>query len=380
MRKTLIKLHMYLGLVIGLLLAMIGLTGSVIVFGEEIDRSLNPQLLRVEERNERASAQSMLEAVRQAYPGEKLSRIRLPHEADDSAEICFEAKHNPRCVYVDPYSATILGERVPAQSFKGRVVSLHRRLLSGETGETIIGICGLLLLTLSVSGLVLWWPGRKSSSRRLRIKRGGGSYRTNFDLHRIVGVCAMLFLAVNAATGAAMVFRPTFEKTLNRFSSSSAQTARVEKPVSTPIEATAPLSLDDALSRARAAMPDAVITSVNLPATPTAPYVVRQRQSSEWHPSGRTLVYLDQYSGAVLRLENPHSAPAGTRAGNNLFPIHTGRLGGFATRVLLVLVGFTPALLFTTGFMMWLNHLGRSRRARQKRLVQHEAIEAAGNL
>src|SRR5215213_9602668 len=211
MGKVLLKLHTYVGLSIGLLLALIGLTGSLIVFGDELDEWLNPGILKVEPRTATASAQSMLDAVRAAYPNEKLARVRLPREAHDSAELCFETRREPRCVYVNPYTAAVLGERVPAHSFKGRVVSLHRRLLSGEIGETIIGVCGLLLLTLSLSGLVLWWPG----PRRLRIKRGAGRYRTSFDLHRAVGICALLFLAISGATGAAMVFRPTFEKTLN---------------------------------------------------------------------------------------------------------------------------------------------------------------------
>ncbi|HKR00094.1 MAG TPA: PepSY-associated TM helix domain-containing protein, partial [Pyrinomonadaceae bacterium] len=169
-------------------------------------------------------------------------------------------------------------------------------------------------------------------------------------------------------TGAAMVFRPTFEKTLNRFSSEQAVPA--EKPVSTPADGAVPLSLDEALRLAESATPGAVITSITLPATPTAPLVVRQRQSSEWHLGGRTVVYLDQYSGVRLRVDNPFLAPAGTRAANNLFTIHTGRLGGDVTRILLVFVGFTPATLFATGFMMWLKHLGRSRRGLQGRSLK----------
>ena len=358
---------------IGLLLALIGLTGSLIVFGDELDKWLNPQILKVEPRGEQASAQGMLDAVRAAYPNEKLGRIRLPREAHDAAEICFDARREPRCVYVDPYSSAVLGERVPAHSFKGRLVSLHRRLLSGEVGETIIGVCGLLLLTLALSGLFLWLPG----SRRLRIKRGAGRYRTNFDLHRAVGICALIFLAISGATGAAMVFRPTFEKALNRFST---KTVPAEKPASTVVDGAAPLPLDDVLARAREALPGAVVTNVNLPATTAAPFVVRQRQASEWHESGRTLVYLDQYSGAVLKVEDPVQAPVGTRAANNLFTIHTGRLGGNWTRALQVLVGFAPATLFTTGFMMWLSRLkGRRRRrpftdAREERPETVEAL------
>jgi uncharacterized iron-regulated membrane protein len=377
MRKALLKLHMYLGLVIGLLLTMMGLTGSFIVFGEEIDGWLNSNLLKVEARGERASVQSLLDAVRQAYPNEKLARIRPPEVIGDAAEICFAARRDPRCVYVDPHNAAILGERVPAQSFKARVVSLHRRLLSGETGETIIGICGLLLLVLAFSGLVLWWPGRKNAARRLKIKRGAGRYRTTFDLHRLIGICAMLFLIVSAATGAAMVFHQTFENALNGF---SAQSAPPPKPVSTVIDSAPTLPLDDILSRANAASPNAVTTFVNLPTTPNAPFVVRQRQASEWHQNGRTLVYLDQYSGAVLRVDNPLLAPFGTRASNNLFTIHTGRLGGNLTRALQVLVGFAPATLFVTGFLMWLNRLGRRKQKTQQTVVVGEQLETSENL
>lgn len=365
MSNLLLKLHTYVGLSIGLLLALIGLTGSLIVFGDELDEWLNPQILRVESRGTQSAAQSMLDAVRAAYPNEKLGRIRLPREAHDSAEVCFDARREPRCVYVDPYSAAVLGERVPAHSFKGRLVSLHRRLLSGEVGETIIGVCGLLLLTLSLSGLVLWLPG----SRRLRIKRGAGRYRTNFDLHRAVGICALLFLAISGGTGAAMVFRPTFEKTLNSF---SPKTVPADKPVSTVVDGAATLPLDEVLGRARAALPGADVTSVNLPPTAAAPFVVRQRQAGEWHESGRTLVYLDQYNGAVLRIEDPLQAPVGTRAGNNLFTIHTGRLGGNWTRALQVLVGFTPAVLFTTGFVMWLSRLNGRRRKRRQTAAREE--------
>jgi uncharacterized iron-regulated membrane protein len=377
MRKTLLNVHMYLGLVIGLLLTMMGLTGSLIVFGEEIDASLNPQILKVEAQDESVSAQSMLDAVRLAYPSEKLARIALPHEKGDSTEICFEAKREPRCIYVNPHTAAILGERVPARSFKARVISLHRRLLSGETGETIIGICGLLLLILSSSGLILWWPGHKSDARRLRIKRGGGRYRTTFDLHRLVGICAMLFLIISAATGAAMVFHTPVENALNSFST---KPAPQPKPVSTVIDSATSISLDEVLSRANAASPNAVITFVNLPTTPNAPFAVRQRQASEWHQNGRTLVYLDQYSGAVLRVDNPLLAPVGTRVSNNLFTIHTGRLGGNVTRALQVLVGFAPAILFTTGFVMWLKRLGRRKVKGQGAIASGEQLEEIENL
>jgi uncharacterized iron-regulated membrane protein len=358
---------MYLGLCMGLLLALMGLTGSLLVFGEEIDGFLNARLLRVEQRaqEEKASLEAILGSVRQAYPDEKPARIRLPREAVESYEVCFEAKADPRCAYVDPYNANLLGSRVPAHSFKSRLFYLHRRLLSGETGETVIGIGGIVLLLLSLSGVVLWWPGRKRLARGWKIRWGSSRYRVNYDLHRILGVCAMLFLSVTAFTGAAMVFRPTFERAIKQIAPTPAPLPR---PVSTIREGER-ASLDDIVGSAGAALPEGELTMINLPATPTAAIVVRKRVSGELHPNGRSLVYLDQYSGQLLLAENALEAPRPARIVNNLYPIHTGRLAGIWTRVMQVFVGFMPALLFFTGFMMWLSRLRAKNSAVNNKLV-----------
>lgn len=350
MRKLILKLHTYVGLTAGLLLALCGLTGSLLVFGEELDRALNPSLLRVEPGTEVAPLQAVLDAARQTLPGEKPSRIRLPREDDNACEVCFTAEGDPRCVYVDPYSARVLGTRVPAQSFKGRLFYLHRRLLSGEAGETVVGVGGILLLALSLSGVVLWWPGRGKLARGLRVKWNGGRRRLTYDLHSVSGVCAMLFLGVTAFTGAAMVFRPSFESALNRL---SPRHQPAGKPASTPRPGSKQASLEAVMRSADAALPDARTTFVTLPATATAPIVVRKRQPGELQPSGRSLVYLDQYSGEVLSVESAFETPPGTRAGNYLYPLHVGLAGGTLTRVLQVFVGFAPAVLFFTGFLMW---------------------------
>ncbi len=369
MRKLIFKAHKYLGLCVGLLLAMSGLTGSLLVFGEEIDAFLNSSLLRVEHAGQvqKASLEDVLKSVRQAYPNENLARIRLPREAAETYEVCFEAKADPRCAYVDPYSANVLGSRVPAHSFKSRLFYLHRRLLSGETGQTIIGIGGIILLLLSLSGVVLWWPGRRNLARGWKIRWRSSRYRINYDLHRIIGVCALLFLSLTAFTGAAMVFRPTFESALKKIAPSAPPSPR---PTSTLRSDGARPSLDEILRSADAALPAGEATMITLPSTPAGAIVVRKRVSGELHPNGRSLVHLDQYSGQLLLAENALEAPQATRIVNNLYPLHTGRLAGIFTRVLQVFVGFTPAFLFFTGFMMWLSRLrARNSAAKNNQLV-----------
>lgn len=372
MRQLIFKAHMYVGLCVGLLLALMGLTGSMLVFGDELDEFLNPALLSVEQRGERVSIEDVLKSVRQTYPSEKVARIRFPHDREGTYELCFEAKTDARCVYVDPYSAAVLGSRVPGHSFKGRLISLHRRLLSGAPGETIIGVAGILLLLLSLSGALLWWPGRRNLARGWTIRWKNSRYRVNYDLHRIVGICAMLFLSFSALTGAAMVFRPSLERALNRLASVPQPKP---KPTSTVVEGQR-ASLDELIRNADAALSQGELTMINLPATPTAAVVVRKRVAGELHPSGRSLIYLDQYSGQVLLAENALAAPPVTRTFGNLYPLHVGRLGGTGTRLLQVLVGFVPAILFCTGLLMWRSRVRARKLSKQSQPVysQSEAL------
>ncbi len=147
-----------------------------------------------------------------------------------------------------------------------------------------------------------------------------------------------------------MIFRPTFEGTLNRLAST---------PIPGPppaVPATAgekPLSLDATLRTIRMAVPQAEPTYVTLPASPVEPLAVRARMNGEWLPKGRSFIYVNPYTGAILRTDDALAGPIGYRAGNALYPLHVGLLGGVPTRALHSLVGLTPALLCWTGTLMW---------------------------
>jgi uncharacterized iron-regulated membrane protein len=338
--------------VIGLLLVLIGVTGSVAVFGDELDRFLNPDLLRVDAKGTNVSLESVLDSVRVAYPERAIARVRLPQTDDSPYEACFEGGREQKCVYVSPRDASILGERIPSQSLKAWTVSLHRRLLSGETGETIVGIAGLIMLGMSGSGLYLWLMRPGTRRRFFIINWRSNGYRRILDLHRIFGICGMLFLSINASTGALMVFRKPVESTLNSFTSNK-QDLSIPKSTPSPTK----VSLDAALREAGARVHGYAFTMITMPASSTAPIAIRAKQPGDLHPSGRSIVYVDQYTGQVLKVTDALSAPIGTRFGNILFPVHVGILGGMFTRLLLAATGLLPAILFLSGFAMWLKRV-----------------------
>ncbi|MDP1679849.1 MAG: PepSY domain-containing protein, partial [Candidatus Nitrotoga sp.] len=105
-RKIVFQLHLYTGLAIGLLLILSGLTGSVLVFREEIEALVYPELMNTVPRDERVSLQMVLETVQHAYPEDKPFFIRMPRTPEQTYLVKMNNAHD-LFVYVDPYNGKI---------------------------------------------------------------------------------------------------------------------------------------------------------------------------------------------------------------------------------------------------------------------------------
>ncbi len=348
-RRFVFKLHLYTGLLAGLLLVLSGLTGSALVFREELEALAHPERLVVAPQGERVALDRVLQTVRRAYPGDRPFAIRMPRTPQETYLIKLNSAHD-RFVYVDPYNGRLLGAHRQKQSVLGWIALLHTELLAGETGKTVLGIGGLLLLGLCVTGLVLWWPRNGKISQGFTVRWSARRKRLNFDLHRVLGFYASLLLLLTASTGAAFVFNKTatgFIDTVTASAPRAAPPRALPSPKGTPARA-----LDSLLQQADRVLP-APTTWVSLPQSPQAPLVVRKKLPQETHPNGRNFVYLNQYTGKVVQIEHALSAPFGTRVFNTFYPLHIGAIGGTPTRILQVVAGLAPTLLLVTGFVMW---------------------------
>lgn len=356
-RRFVFQLHLYTGLLVGLLLVVSGLTGSVLVFREELEALAQPDLLVTAQPGERVAVDAVLQTVRRAYPADRPFAIRMPRTPEQTYLVKLNSAHD-LFVYVDPHNGSILGAHRQDQSVLGWISLLHTELLAGEAGETAIGIGGLLLLGLCVTGLVVWWPRNGKLSQGFKIQGAAGWKRLTFDLHRASGIYAALFLVITASTGVALVFNKTAIALVDAVTASAPRAAppRVEPARSgTPTR-----SLDTLLRQADRALP-APTTWISLPQTPQAPVVARKKLAQELHPNGRNFIYLDPHSGRVLQLEHALSAPLGTRVFNTFYPLHIGAVAGTPTRILQVIVGLASTLLLITGFVMWKNRRKRKR-------------------
>src|SRR5881396_3331818 len=191
MRKLLLRLHLWAGSMAAAILFILGLTGSLLVFEDQIDRALNPQLWYVHPQGRRLSLNALTALVEQASHGRRVLAFRLS-ERDDLAYLV--SLNIVGTVAVDPYTGQILGSMRDANRFAANLHQFHTRLLWGDRGKLITGYGAVFLLFLAVTGVLLWW--------RRKIFTVGS--RTTFDLHNAAGIYTSTFLAIFAITGAAI--------------------------------------------------------------------------------------------------------------------------------------------------------------------------------
>lgn len=348
------SLHRLLGLAAGLFLVVAGLSGSALVFRAEIDRALNPQLLVSASPGAPAPLQPALDEVARRHPDALPSRVRLPQTADGTYELWLGAEPSVYA-YVDPASGELLGMRRPTEFLTGWLFLLHSDLLAGETGHLVAGVVALVLVVLSLSGVVTWWP-RRSPWRAwalwrqsMTVARGVSAKRLTYDLHRAVGFWVSVLLLLTGVTGASLVFHEVFE----RLAHAVTATAPAARPASPAPAAGDPLPVDSLLAIAKRAQPGGAPSYLYLPTATTPTFQLRQRLPGEQHPNGKSFVHVDPVSGRVLAVEDGSRAVRGARLYSLLYPLHIGVLGGGATRWVAVLVGLSLPLLAVTGALVW---------------------------
>lgn len=371
MRKACLLLHRYAGLGAGLLVAVLGVTGSVLVYGAEIDRALNPDLLSVRPAGERIGPGGALAAFREADTGVRPDLLRMPREPTDPYVF-----HGPdrggtdgggrRAVYVDPYRGEVLGSRQEHAGLVGVLFRLHANLMAGMAGRQAVGWSGVVLLLLCVTGVVVWWP-RLGRLRRfleaLGVRWRASGRRTNYDLHRAGGAWTLPYLALLALTGSGLVFYGTAGDLLNAATGSEpmppapASAVAAADTTDTPVDRQ-PDALDRAWREARTALPDARFSFVYLPTAPDGALGFRGRDPSELHPNGRSFVWLDRWTGKLIRVDDAASADVGPKLLHAAYPLHIGAfdLGPIDARwvrLLWALLGLVPAALLMTGFLVW---------------------------
>ncbi len=375
-RNIIVSTHRYLGLLVGLILIIVGLTGSLLVFQHEIDDwAIQQQFGRVVAQNRILSPAILIDNVKTAYvdrPNWQIGELRMLPDREIYTVRLNRPDDTQWEVFVNPYTGKIISDRQRETSLFGLLLHLHYELLAGNTGMIIVGIAALFLCILTITGMILW-SGWRKLWLGFKINWKAHPIRVNYDIHKVAGIVTAIFLGAIAFTGFCWNFYDYSEPAIY----AATFTPKPVEVKSTIIPKQPTLALTDILTRfsdgeatpTNAALPDAINTFINFPKKPEDVFQIFKQVPGE---SGDfdSYVKLDRYSGKILQVQDSRTAKLGDRILSSFTPIHYGTFGGLPTRILYVFVGIAPLFLFITGSRMFtLRNWGRAKRKEVKQLA-----------
>lgn len=362
LRKILLKIHLYIALGIGVLLVLAGVTGSLLVYKQALDKWLNPELLLVTPEGNYKPYFDLIEAANDVSPiKDPPHHLYLPRNEEDSLIVRYQVKHPGEGhqahnhhfyeVMVNPYSGNVLGHRDRDDALMTIILQLHYKLLSGDNGKLVMGIVALLALILTVTGIYLWWPKLSRLKQAFVIKRAASTQRFNYDLHKTTGIYSAVILFAVALSGVYFNLPQIFKPVINYFST----VTEIPRDMKSSGNAGVALSPENVIGIMQAQFPGGIdVQRIFLPAGKDGAYMVSGHQPAEFTENGRTLVWVDQYSGKVIDIRDPHKLNAGDAFINLQLALHNGEILGQTGQILVLIAGFTPLGLMITGVVIWL--------------------------
>jgi uncharacterized iron-regulated membrane protein len=216
-RRALFQVHLWSGIGLGLYVLMISVTGSILVYSNELYVAATPKPIISTASGPRLTDAQLKEAAVRSYPGYSVENLGRADNPDQAVRVWLRRGDQEKVQLFDPRTGNDLGESVPLGM---RLVSglrdLHDNLFAGPTGRKVNGIGALAVLALATTGLAIWWPGVKTWRRSLTLHRGVGWKRLIWDLHSMIGFWSFGFIFVFLVSGIYLSIPQPFEDLATR--------------------------------------------------------------------------------------------------------------------------------------------------------------------
>lgn len=360
-KKFSMLIHKWLGLVLSLWLLLITLTGTVLLYKNDLLEWQYPQL----DGRSIASQEQALDTLALDVVQAKARFSFVPSELHPWVETIDEA--GARHYFSN--SGELLVSREKYSDWISWFVEFHHHLLLDDLGEELQGVFGLLTLLVLITGFIKWWPKGRWQKRDLSVtfsrpgkKRWG---QTLWQSHRTLGVTLLLPMFLLVLTGVGMIYYQAFNTGLNAMFPQQAQTVVDYQPIIDAQNKKAENLGDDFKTRvleAKKIMPGM---------QPTMLYHdrdgIRFKQPEEWHPNGRSSIAFEADSSKVTKIIDYRNETVGTQLSQKIYPLHIASVGGITYFSLVVISGVALIWITVSGFWFWLWCRGKKKLAQQKR-------------
>jgi uncharacterized iron-regulated membrane protein len=339
--RLIFTIHSYTGLITGIALLLISLSGAILVFSRDLDRTIYRDILEVQPAGSRISLDSGYRLMKVEFPEMNyITYDGLPKD-ERSAYQFFMMKNGEHFkAFLNPYTSEILHHGKQHDYWMDWLLLFHYTFAIPVWGELAAAILSLALLTSILTGAIVY---RKYLTKVLlfKVTFRRKNWRTlSSSLHRIVGVWSLLFHILFAVT-AFWLLRHTFTK--EHYKESIA--AGIEAPVLN-------FSIDSLLTEIKSKYPRFQPQFLTLPETKGIPAYLYG------HSNGVSFFYANyydeiQFDGTTIEGNFLEERTASEKFDLMMYPVHAGLYGGIIVKIIYSIGGMTPGILGLTGFLLW---------------------------
>ncbi|MFZ0595442.1 MAG: PepSY-associated TM helix domain-containing protein [Flavobacterium sp.] len=352
-------LHLWLGLASGIIVFIMGITGCLLVFEQEI-KALTSPYLNVEAQNpdKLLPPSKIYAAVHKALPNKEIHGLWY-NGLDKSIKIDIESDS---LIYVNPYNGKITG-MVHHEDFFHFMDEGHRNLwLDREIGSQITAWATVIFFFLLISGLILWFPKKWNKTTRnssFKIKWDAKFKRLNYDLHNVMGFYTLILAMLIAFSGLLMSFHWLRESTYWIAGGWADEKDKKEQVAATKKDNLSKQELDKLAGadfiwkkvRTEIAKENKEAVIIHFPDEPKDDfYACTDMNKGVW----RDLYFNSQ---TLELLPNSHKYINDERFSMWLmrsnYSLHIGAIGGVTTKIIYFMASLVCASLPVTGFYIW---------------------------
>ena len=365
-RKALFWLHLISGVIAGVVIFIMSVTGALLSFEKNIigyaEREM--RLVAAPENTPRLFVSDIISRVREAKPESKPSAITLQNEANAAALVALGRDGQ---VFVNPYTGEITGEGAKGvRGFFRSMTEWHRYIAMSDDsrpiGKAITGACNLAFLFLAISGVYIWFPRRlqwRNFKSVLWFRRGLRGRARNFNWHNTIGFWSSLVLVILTITAAVISYQWAGNLLYTLTGNEVPKAAAPQQPQQQGEQAfVIPENLNEIVVKAENHTPWKSI-SLRLPVTKEAVFTIEE--GIYWNIFARSTLTVDAQSGEIAKWESYGEQNAARQLRSWARFTHTGETGGFVGQLIGFIACIGGAFLVWTGFSLALRRFGRWR-------------------
>ncbi|WP_090292656.1 PepSY-associated TM helix domain-containing protein [Flagellimonas zhangzhouensis] len=363
--------HLWLGLVSGIIIFLVCLSGTILTFEKEIENWFKEELTVVPAGNKKSLTNIVNDPTIQSKG--QLTAITIP--SDETTPYSLSIKEDPKqrrgsTYELNPYTAEILApQKTAVDDFMFSMFKMHRWLLMDiKWGRPIVGIATIIFLILSITGIILWFPKKvkwKTVKAGFKIKTNANWKRINHDLHNTLGFYSCLLILIMGITGLCWSFEG-YRNGLSSLMGAKVFGNRGAQPKVDfeHLDTEKVIGLEEAIQLANTTLNYNGTLTVSLPNEKNPVYGFRKIADDSWSTVAQDQLQIHT-SGEIIHKEIYADKPLNVKIASAIRPIHTGEIYGTFSKWLYFLACLIGTSLPVTGTIIYFNKLKKKSKRRR---------------